>query len=126
MKKRKRKGFILVAVIGVLAAVGIGMYVLIGGSNALLFQSNSVYLEACEANLTASGLAWAKKNIKAGNEEIFDKSIELDVSDMKIGRGSLNVNVSRPVNKRPEVQIHSSCSRGRQTLSRRDNYKIEF
>ncbi len=118
MKKRKQKGFILVAIIGVLATVGIGMYVLIGGSNAVLFQSNSVYLEACEANLRASGLVWAKKNIKAGNEEIFDTSIELDVSDMKMGRGSLNVKVSRPANKSPEVQIHSSCSRGRQTLNR--------
>ncbi len=126
MKKRKQKGFILIAIIGVLAVVGTGMYVLIGGSNALLFQSNRAYLQACEANLTTSGLAWAKKNIKAGNEEIFDTSIELDISDMKIGRGSLNVNVTRPANKRPEVQTHSSCSRGRQTLSRRDNYKIEL
>ncbi|MHC4067964.1 MAG: hypothetical protein ACYS18_00405 [Planctomycetota bacterium] len=126
MKKRRQNGFMLLAIIGVLAAVGIGMYVLIGGSNALLFQSNRAYLQACEANLTASGLVWAEKNIKAGDEEIFDKSIELDISDMKIGRGSLNVNVSRPANKSPEVQIHSSCSRGRQTLSRRDNYKIEF
>ena len=126
MKKRKQKGFILVAIIGVLAFVGTGMYVLIGGSNALLFQSNLAYLQACEANLQASALAWAKKNIKAGNEEIYDKLIELDVSEMKMGRGSLNVDVSRAANTRAEVQIHSSCSRGRQTLSRRDNYEIEF
>jgi type II secretory pathway pseudopilin PulG len=122
MKKRKQNGFILVAIIGVLAVVGTGMYVLIGGSNALLFQSNSAYLQACEANLRASGLAWAKKNIKAGDEEIFDKSIELNVSEMKMGRVSLTVNVSRPANKRPEVQIQSSCSRGRQTISR-DRYR---
>ena len=108
----------LVAILGVLAFVGTGMYVLIGGSNALLFQSNRAYLEACEANLQASGVAWVKKNIKAGNEEIFDKLIELDVSEMKMGRVSLKVNITRPENKRPEVQIHTSCSRGRQTLNR--------
>ena len=124
MKKIKQNGFVLVVVIMSIAIIAIEMAVLTGGSNAILFQTNTAYLQACRRNLVASGLAWAEKNIKNGNKQIFDKTIELDTSDMNIRRATLSVTVRAPVNKKAEVQINSSVSRGRRTLRHKGKYHI--
>jgi len=124
MKKIKQNGFVLVVVIMSIAIIAIEMAVLTGGSNAILFQTNTAYLQACRRNLVASGLAWAEKNIKNGNKQIFDKTVELDIADMNIRRASLSVTVRAPVNKKAEVQINSSVSRGRRTLRHKGKYHI--
>ena len=64
MKRVKQNGFVLVLVIAIISLIGVEMFVLAGSSNIILFQTNDAYLEACEQNLAASGLAWAEKNIK--------------------------------------------------------------
>jgi hypothetical protein len=56
MKKQRQKGFALVLVITAMAVIGLEMYVLTGGSNTMLFQSDTAYLEACKRNLITSGL----------------------------------------------------------------------
>ena len=124
MKKIKQNGFVLVVVIMSIAIIAIEMAVLTGGSNAILFQTNTAYLQACRRNLVASGLAWAEKNINNGNKQIFDKTVELDIADMNIRRASLSVTVRAPVNKKAEVQINSSVSRGRRTLRHKGKYHI--
>ena len=116
----------LVLVIAMIALIGLEMFILSGGSNAILFQSNNAYLEACERNLTASGLAWAEKNIKNENIESFNRMIELNIANMNIRRSTLSVVMCTPLNKQTEVQINASCSRGRQTLESNDKYRIQF
>jgi len=56
-RKEKRDGFVLVIVIITIALIGAEMFVLTGGSNTILFQTNNAYLQACQQNLIASGLA---------------------------------------------------------------------
>jgi len=100
------------------------MFVLCGMSNTILFQSDTAYLEAVERNLVASGLAWAKQNIINETKETFDKTVELDVTDMDIRRSTLAVIIAMPTAEQAAVQIDTSCGRGRCTLSHSDKYHI--
>ncbi len=87
MKKPRQKGFVLILVITAMAIIGLEMYVLAGGANTMLFQSDTAYLKACERNLITSGLAWAKQNIRNNSRENFEKTVELDVSKMPSNAG---------------------------------------
>jgi len=126
MKKIRQNGFALLLVIIVIALVGAATCVLAGGANTMLFQSNTAYLEACERNLRASGLAWAKQNIKNRNQESFNRVVELDTANLGIRSSSLNVFISISEDKQAEVQINTSCSRARQTFKRDNRYIIEI
>ena len=124
MKNEKNKGFTLMLVVMLIALIGIVVSLLTEASNTMIFQSNKTYLQACERNLIASGLAWSKINIKKESGDISGKVIELDVTELNIHGSSLNVNLSSPVETRPEVRIRTSCSRGRQTLTSDNTYII--
>ena len=126
MKKIRQNGFVLLLVIIAIAMVGTATYVLADGSNTMLFQSDTVYLQACERNLTASGLAWAKQNIKNRNQGSFNKMIELDTANLGIRDSSLNVFISISQDKQAEVQINTSCSRAGRTFKRNNRYIIEL
>lgn len=126
MRKGKRDGFVLVIVIVTIALIGAEMLVLTGSSNTILFQANNSYLEACEQNLIASGLAWAKKNIKNENMKSFNKEIELDLADINVKRAALSVAIEKPENKQTEVQINTSCGRGRQVLRHKKKYQVRL
>ena len=125
MKNLRQNGFVLVLVITVIAVVGAEMFVLTGMANTILFQSDIAYLEVVERNLVASGLAWASRNIKNQSKETFNRTIELDVTDMDIRRSTLAVIIAMPKDKQAEVQIDTSCGRGRHTLRHSNKYHIE-
>lgn len=114
----------MLTVIAALILVGFELFVLARSSNTILFQTNSAYVESCEENLVASGLAWAKKNIENENQASLNKTIELSLADMNIQRAALSVFVERTDNKPTEIQITTSCSRGRQTLRHKKKYII--
>jgi hypothetical protein len=123
MKKVKHNGFVLILVIALIAVIGLEMFVLADGSNTMLFQSDAAYLQACERNLVASGLAWAKRNIK-DESKIFGKTIELDITNMNIRSSTLSVTISAPADKEKEIQVNVSCSRAKQTRSSTNKFKI--
>ncbi len=126
MKKPRQKGFVLILVITAMAIIGLEMYVLTGGANTMLFQSDTAYLKACERNLVTSGLAWAKQNIRNKSRETFEKTVELDVSKMDIRGSTLIVTISIPTGEEPQAQINASCSRGRRTFRGDGKYKIRL
>lgn len=123
MKRKREKGFIILLVIMLITLIGCIMSFLILGANIMVHQSNNAYLQACERNLAASGLAWAKENIQKENGNIHNKKIELDVTDMDIHNSTLTVTISTPTGNQPEVQISTSCSRGRNILTTDETYK---
>ena len=124
MKNSKNKGFVLILVIMLIGLIGIIVSVLTEASNTMVFQSNKTYLRACERNLIASGLAWSKINLQKESGDIPGKMIELDVTEMNIRGSSLTINPGSPAETRPQVQIRTSCSRGRQTLTGDRTYTI--
>ena len=124
MKKIKQKGFVLIIVIMVVAIVGLELFVLAGGSNTILFQTDTAYLQAVERNLVVSGLAWTKRNIKDEGGKILDKAVELDITGMDVRSATLSVIISAPSNEEKEIQINTSCSRARQTKSSKNKLRI--
>ena len=126
MKKPRQKGFVLILVITAMAVIGLEMYVLTGGANTMLFQSDMAYLKACERNLITSGLAWAKQNIRNNSRETFEKTVELDVGKMNIRSSSLIVTISIPTGEEPQAQINARVSRGRRTFRGDGKYKIRL
>jgi hypothetical protein len=119
----RQTGFVMVLVIVILALVGVYMIVLTGEANTLLFQADRAYLEACEQNLTASGLAWAKKNID--NTKTMTGALELDTAAMNIRGAAISIQISIRENGASQIEVSTSCSRARQTLTSVKNFTIE-
>ena len=118
-------GFILVFVIVAILIIGIEMYVLAGMANTMQYQSHRAYLNACERNLQASGLVWAKENTSKNSQANPGQTIELDVSQLNIIHPTLKVTLGALTDNGRDVRIHTSCSRGRQTLKENRTYKIK-
>ena len=125
-RQEKNAGFTLVIIIVMLALVTVEMLALTGGSNTILFQADNAYLEAVEQNMIASGLAWAKNNIKNNVMENFNKTVELDIDHINLDRATLRVIIEKPDNKTTQVQINTSCTRSRQTLKHKKKYQVQF
>ena len=126
MKPRRRQGFVLILVIMAIIVIGIEMFALADIANTMQFQSNAAYLKACQRNLLASGLTWARENTRIKSGEIFDKTIQMNVSKMNIRDSALNVTIHRTSDSRVEVQVDTSCSRGRQTQKSTGKYGIQY
>jgi len=125
MNKSRQNGFVMILVIVTISLIAMVMYLLADDSNTMLFQSDTAELRAVERNLTASGLAWAKWNIKNQNEKTFDKTIELNVDKMNIRSSTLSVTIHAPTSRKPQVRISTRVSRRRRTLKNAGEYEIE-
>ena len=126
MEKTRHNGFVLVLVIVMIAVIGIQMAVLGDIANTMQFQSQNAYLKACERNMLASGLVWAKENVREKSSEIFDRTLQLDVSKLNIRDSALAVTANTASDEEAEVQIDTSCSRSRQTLRKTGKFRIEL
>jgi len=126
MKKTRQNGFVLVLVIVAIAVIGVQMAVLGDIANTMQFQSRNAYLKACERNLLASGLVWAKENVREKSSEIFDRTLQLDVSKLNIRDSALSVTANIASDEEAEVQIYTTCSRSRQTLRETGKYRIKL
>jgi type II secretory pathway pseudopilin PulG len=124
MKKTRQNGFILIYVIVSIALIGAVMFVLTDDSNTMLFQSDRAYLRAVQRNLVASGLTWARHSIKSQRTEAFNKPAELDITNLNTRGSALTVTIDAPADRKPQVQIDTSCTRARRTLTSRDKYEI--
>ena len=122
-RKTRPNGFIMLFVIVILALIGIYMIVLASDANIFLFQADRAYLEACQQNLTASGLNWAKKNV--GTSKTAIGPIELDTSDMRIKNAVLRVKLTAGEKGKSQVEINTSCSKARQRLSSVKKFTLE-
>lgn len=123
-KRVRENGFVLFLVLVTMILVGAEMFVLAGGSNTILFQADNAYLQAVEQNLTASGLAWAKKNFEDENLQSVSETIELFLADINIKKAALSIFVKKGENEGAEVQINASCNRGGHILRRNKKYQI--
>ena len=124
MDKNRTNGFVLVLVIMALMLVSVIMFVLSSGSSTMMFQTNTAYLTACQRNLTASGLAWARGNAKGQEADAPEQPVTLDVNDLGIRVASLTVALNSSEDQRPQVRIATSVSRSARTLSNEVVYDV--
>jgi hypothetical protein len=121
----RRKGFVLILIVLLIAVVGAEMFVLSGISNRMLFDSNNAQLEALERNLSAAGLTWARRASRQ-NTEAFGRTVELDVASMGVSGAALSVTLGVPKDKTVQVQVDTTCSRGPRTLNRTHSYLVNL
>ena len=124
MDKNRTNGFVLVLVIMALMLVSVIMFVLSSGSSTMMFQTNTAYLTACQRNLTASGLAWARGSVKGQEADAPEQPVTLDVNDLGIRVASLTVALNSSEDQRPQVRIATSVSRSARTLSNEVVYDV--
>jgi len=126
MRTRNNKGFLLTFVIVALALMGTILFVLAGGSNAMLFHADTAWLQAVERNLVASGLAWARANIAANGAAAVGEPVELSTEAFDAPNAGLTVKITQVQTDRAAVRIAISCSKGRRTLSTVRDYIIDL
>jgi hypothetical protein len=126
MRKRRNEGFLLTFVIVALALMGTTLFVLAGGSNAMLFHADTAYLQAVERNLTASGLAWARASISANGAAAASEPVVLDAEAFDAPYAGLVVRIMHVQADRATVRIATSCSKGRRTLTATRDYTLDL
>lgn len=124
MKRNREKGFILILVITMLAAIAAVMFLMADDANTMLFQSDTAHLRAAQRNLTASALAWARHNAKKEDPQNLNKPIDLDVTNLSTRPATLTITIDAPENKKPQAQITTSTTRKRRTLKSKNEYTI--
>jgi len=126
MRRRefRNNGFIIILVILSIFLISLEVLILTSSSSILLFESDKAYLRVVERNLAASGLAWAKRNVKSRGKQAFSKEIKLNLSDTSYETASLGVRMEESTVSGAEIYIKTLISQGRQTLSREEKYRI--
>jgi hypothetical protein len=126
MKTRNGKGFILTLVIVAMALMGVAMALLTQGANTMLFLADTAQMQAVESDMIASGLAWAKARIAAGNAPAVAEPVQLDASAFGARNAALAVSILQVRETRAKVRIKTSCAKGRCTLNSTRDYTIEL
>ncbi len=124
MKQSQRSGFAIILALTAVALVGMALVVLTATSNSLMFEANLSYLKACDRNLSASALAWASQNQEKLGKSQLSQPRQLDVEQLGIPAGHLNVTPSKARGEDLKVQVDTQCSRGKMKLKRTRNYLI--
>jgi len=122
---RRNQGAILTLVIVALILVGVVLFVLTGGANAVLFQADTACLRAVQRNLIASGLAWAAE--RAAREVDTPSSgelVELDATAFGLPSARLAVRILGVQGDTVKVHVETSCHKGRQTLRTSRDYEF--
>jgi len=125
MEKFRQNGFALILLAMVIMLITAEVVVLTGIANTMLFDSKNASIQAVERNLSASGLAWAKQNLKDQKRESFNRAVELDVTNMNTPGSTLTVTMEA-TNRTAEVWIRTSYSRGGRSFRRSNKYHIEL
>ena len=113
-EKNNRKGFVFYLVIVVLALTGSSLFLLTHISNGMAHQSDQMYLEACQRNLSASGLVWVKRNAIKINELLSNEPRTLDTTDLQVPAGHINVsrgNGGDNSHKDKKLTVEVRCSK---------------
>lgn len=126
MRTRNNKGFFLTFVIVALVMMSTLLFVLAGGSNAMLFHADTAYLQAVERNLTASGLAWARANASARGTAAVGEPVELGTESFDVPNAALIVAITQVRAEQATVRVATSCAKGRRTLSRTREFVIDL
>ena len=123
MRKLRQTGFVLVIVIVIISIVAVYTSILTANLNIILSQTNRAYYNACSRNLTVSGLAWSKHNIKS--KANLDKAVDLDITEMGIRGSSLAVLVDSPRDEKSNVYLTHSATCGRQIISQTKTHQLK-
>jgi hypothetical protein len=114
MRSVRRKGFLMLYVLVLIALLAAAMILLADASGSMAHETRRQYLQACERNLAASALAWVAKN---GIPE--EASKRLDVEALSIPEAQVEVEAPLASETPATFCLRVSCGEGIGTLRRR-------
>jgi hypothetical protein len=117
--KARQNGFVMILVIVIIALIGTYMIVLASDANTFAFEADRAYLEACDYNLRASALAWARKNV-----DIPSGVVSLDTAGMNMKTATLSVTVPAAKKAKTQIEVDTSCSRAGHRLTSSKKFDI--
>ena len=118
MKMSGRKGFVLILVLAVMGLFGSSLILLTAGTNNLRHQADSAYLSACQENLLASGMAWARHQVKTGGKALPSGATALDTTNWDSPGAELSIRSRAGEGGGLEIELHAVCKRGARTFTR--------
>ncbi len=123
---KRNKGAVLSLVLVAMILMGMAMFILTGGAKAMLFHTDTAYLQAVERNLIASGLAWTRQRLAGSSALPTEKPVELDVAAFGLPNARLAVRVLEVRDGTARVHIETSCHKGRRTLHTSRDYTLHL
>jgi hypothetical protein len=124
MKTIRPNGFVLTLVIVALGLMTVILLVLTTGTQTMLSQTDRMYVSAVENDLIASGTAWAAAQLSAGRLTASDQGTPLDAGVLSERPCQLTVRLINRADNRAIVDISTSCSKARWTLTHSRSYTI--
>ena len=121
---KNKAGFALSLVIVAFGLLGVVMFVLTEGSNTMLFQADTSYLQAVERNLEASGLVWAQRQARKQAGAASEGPVNLDVTALSSRPASLIVQRENAGETPTSIRIDTMCRRGRRVRIRSEVYPM--
>ena len=137
----RRRGFVLVYVIGIISLVGLAMVILTAIFRTVSYDTNITYLECCRRDLQASGMAWAMYNAdnlkqqtapekaESADDEAAKASqglvtVTLDVAKMEEPAESLGITASKLDDLHLKIHLDAHLAKGRLSRHGKSNYII--
>ena len=112
------------AAAGALGLMAVILLALTTGTQTLLSQADRMYLSAVERNLIASGTAWAAAQLPAGQLTAADQGTPLDAGVLSERPCTLSVRLVNRTDNEAVVDVSTSCSKARWTLTHSHSYAI--
>ena len=123
-KANNNKGFVLLAVVSLIALIPTAILLLSRNTSMLVSNKRTTLLTAQCHDLMTSGLAWIEKNSATLAAKEQDHRIELDVSSLDIEGGSCSITVIKSEQNYIEIELAVKCSRGQRNLESSEKYII--
>jgi hypothetical protein len=117
--RQSETGFIFYLVIVILALMGSALYMLTRMSNGMRRQTDEMYLEISERNLTASGGHWAWLHREDWRDKVSSESYLLDVSALDVPGGKLALSRADQGETPDKLIIETNCTRRKITLHKK-------
>ncbi len=124
MKNARSNGFILTLVLLCLGLMSVILMVLTTGTQTMLSQTDRMYVSAVESNLVSSGAAWAAVQLPQGALVASDQRTPLDVDALSERPCRLSVRLMDRSDTQATIDISTTCSKARWTLTRSHKYAI--
>ena len=124
MKKVRNNGFIIIAVIAILAFMPLAVNILTSSTRTMLTETTAATMEAQNRNILKSATAWARFNADKLAENKKGHTILLDTAGLGAKDATCSITIIGADDRGIEVEITVLCSQGRRRLKRTVKHTI--
>ena len=118
MKKARNNGFIIIAVIAILAIMPLAVNVLTSSSRTMLTETTAATMEAQVRNILKSAVAWARFNTDKLIENTKGRTILLDTTGLGAKNATCSITIIGAGDRGIEIEITALGSQGRRRFKR--------